>query len=123
MRECARGQRGGGGGPRSRGFSCRGGWRARASAGSGALQTPVFRVGARGAVQAPSPSEMANFVSDFSAANKCLPDSGGRGMLTDTLLSVLTLFCFFFFYKSYIGLYYVYSFTVCEKVRRVTWVY
>lgn len=71
----------------------------------------------------PSPARWQTFVSDFSAANKCLPDSGGRGMLTDTLLSVLTLFFVFFFYKSYIGLYYVYSFTVCEKVRRVTWVY
>lgn len=92
VRECACVQGGGGAAPRSWGFSCRGGWRAWATAGGGAFQTPVFRVGARGAVGAASPSEMANFVSGFSAANKCLPDSRSRRTLIDTLLSVLTLF-------------------------------
>lgn len=63
-----------------------------------------------------APSEMANFVSGFSAANKCLPDSGGRRTCLTPLFPPNPVF-----FKSSFGLHCVYSFMVCEKVRWVTW--
>lgn len=72
--------------------------------------------GPRRRSRGPFPQRDGKLCEWLSAANKCLPDSGGRRTLIDTVFSVLTLF----FFKSYIGLCCVYSFMVCEKVRRVT---
>lgn len=54
--------------------------------------------------------EMANFVSGFLAANKCLPVSGNRRVLIDSPPPTLL------FFKSS-----VYRLTVCPKVRWVIW--